>query len=313
MLSVVFNEYGDPAKVLRAEDRPPPAPGPGQIRVKMRLSPIHNHDLWTVRGEYGVKPPLPAIGGSEALGLVDALGAGVEGLAVGQRITTASAVGAWAEYFLVSAKAAVPLPDFVSDEVGCQICAMPLSAVMALDDLGVQPGQWMIQNAATGAVGKTLAMLAKARGVRVINVVRREAAIAELAALGIGDAVSTSDPNWRKAARALTGGAPIVAALDSVGGEESGQLLHLLGEGGQLMTFGAMANQPMIVSPGDLIFKQATINGFWAYKRIARTSGADMRRMIGELVRLAATGELKLTIEKELPARRGRRGGARQR
>jgi NADPH:quinone reductase-like Zn-dependent oxidoreductase len=298
MLSVVFNAYGDPSEVLHAEERPVPVPGPGQIRVKMRLAPIHNHDLWTVRGEYGVKPPLPAVGGSEALGVVDALGPGVEGLSVGQRVTMAGAANAWAEYFLASAKGAVPLPDSVSDEVGCQICAMPLSAVMALDDLGVAPGQWMIQNAATGAVGKTVATLAKARGVRVINVVRREAGIAELAALGIGDAVSTADPQWRKAARVMTGGAPIVAAIDSVGGEESGQLLHLLGEGGQLMTFGAMANQPMIVSPGDLIFKQATIKGFWAYTRAAKTSAAEMRRMIGELVLLAATGALKLPIEK---------------
>ena len=103
---------------------------------------------------------------------------------------------------------------------------MPLSAMMALEELGVQPGQWMIQNAATGAVGKTLAMIAKARGVHVVNVVRRAAGVAELAALGIDNAISTAESGWQKRVKDMTGGAPIVAALDSVGGEESGQLLR---------------------------------------------------------------------------------------
>ena len=97
MRSVIHSTYGEPADVLAAADSPLPEPGPGQVRVRMRLSPIHNHDLWTVRGQYGVKPPLPAIGGSEAMGEVDALGDGVEGFAIGQRVATASVRGAWAE------------------------------------------------------------------------------------------------------------------------------------------------------------------------------------------------------------------------
>jgi NADPH:quinone reductase-like Zn-dependent oxidoreductase len=301
MRCVVYNAFGVPAEVLHLAERPVPEPGPGEIRVRMVLSPIHNHDLWTIRGEYGVKPPLPAIGGTEALGTVDKLGEGVATPALGRRVTASGIAGAWAEYFIVRAAAAVPVPDAIGDEVACQLVAMPLSAMMALEELGVQPGQWMIQNAATGAVGKTLAMIAKARGVHVVNVVRRRDGVAELAALGIENAVSTDEEGWRKRVKAVTGGAPIVAALDSVGGEESGQLLHMLAEGGQLMTFGAMANQPMIVSPGDLIFKQATIKGFWAAKLGTGPRRAEIPRAIGDLVRLAAAGALKLPVEKSFP------------
>ena len=213
-----------------------------------------------------MKPPLPAIGGTEALGVVDKLGEGVTTPAVGQRVTASSIVGAWAEYFIARAAAVVPVPDAISDEVACQLIAMPLSAMMALVDLGVKPGQWMIQNAATGAVGKTLAMIAKAKGIHVVNIVRRREGVAELGKLGIEHVVSTANSGWQKRVEEIIGGAPIVAALNSVGGEESGQLLRMLGQGGLLMTFGALANQPMIVSPGDLIFKQATIRGFWAAK-----------------------------------------------
>jgi len=301
MRCVVYNAFGVPAEVLHLADRPVPAPGPGEIRVRMVLSPVHNHDLWTIRGEYGVKPVLPAIGGTEALGIVDKLGEGLTTPALGQRVTTGSAASTWAEYFLARAATVIPVPDAISDDVACQLTAMPLSAMMALEELGVQPGQWMIQNAATGAVGKTLAMIAKARGVHVVNVVRRREGVAELAALGIDNAVSTAESGWRKRVKEMTGGAPIIAALDSVGGEESGQLLHMLGEGGQLMTFGAMANQPMIISPGDLIFKQATIKGFWAAKLGSGPRRGEIPRAIGDLVHLAATGALKLTIEKAFP------------
>jgi NADPH:quinone reductase len=301
MRCVAYNAFGLPYEVLHVEDRPIPEPGPGEIRVRMMLSPIHNHDLWTIRGEYGIKPPLPAIGGTEAAGVVDKLGEGVSAPALGARVTAGSAVGAWAEYFLARAAVVVPVPGAIGDDAACQLSAMPLSAMMALEELNVRPGQWMIQNAATGAVGKTLAMIAKARGVHVVNVVRRNAGVAELAALGIGNAVSSAETGWQKRVEAMTGGAPIVAALDSVGGEESGQLLRLLGEGGQLMTFGAMANQPMVVDPGDLIFKQTTIKGFWAAKLGSGPRRAEIPRAIGEIVRLAATGELRLTVEKAYP------------
>jgi NADPH2:quinone reductase len=301
MRCVAYNAFGLPYEVLHVADRPIPEPGPGEIRVRMMLSPIHNHDLWTIRGEYGIKPPLPAIGGTEAAGVVDKLGEGVSATALGARVTAGSAVGAWAEYFLARAAVVVPVPGAIGDDAACQLSAMPLSAMMALEELNVRPGQWMIQNAATGAVGKTLAMIAKARGVHVVNVVRRNAGVAELAALGIGNAVSSAEAGWQKRVEAMTGGAPIVAALDSVGGEESGQLLRLLGEGGQLMTFGAMANQPMVVDPGDLIFKQTTIKGFWAAKLGSGPRRAEIPRAIGEIVRLAATGELRLTVEKAYP------------
>src|SRR5690606_25317934 len=102
--------FGEPADVLELGDSPVPQPGPGEVRIKTLLSPIHNHDLWTVRGQYGYKPTLPAIGGSEAVGLVDALGEGVQGVTLGQRVAVAGVHGSWAEYFIAAAPLLVPLP-----------------------------------------------------------------------------------------------------------------------------------------------------------------------------------------------------------
>ena len=74
MRSAVHTVFGDPAEVLQVADMPKPEPAAGFARMRMILSAIHNHDLWTVRGSYGYKPKLPAIGGSEAVGVVDAGG-----------------------------------------------------------------------------------------------------------------------------------------------------------------------------------------------------------------------------------------------
>lgn len=297
MLCAIHHAFGEPADVLVAGDRPMPVPGAGEIRVRMRLSPIHNHDLWTVRGQYGYKPDLPAIGGSEAVGTVDALGPGVTGVTLGQRIAVAGVHETWAEYFLAPAKGFVPLPDTIPDQAAAQLIAMPFSAITLLEFLGVRAGDWVIQNTANGAVGKTLAMLAGARGVRVVNLVRRDEGVAELAGLGIANAISTASDGWKDRVRAVTGGAPIRAAVDSIGGGASGDLMDLLAENGLLVSFGSMGGEPMRISSGDLIFKQTVVKGFWGAKVSAAMPAETRATLIGELMRLVAGGELKLPVE----------------
>lgn len=297
MRSAIHTTFGEPADVLSLGESPVPQPGPGEVRIKTLLSPIHNHDLWTVRGQYGYKPTLPAIGGSEAVGLIDALGEGVQGVALGQRVTVAGVHGSWAEYFTAPAALLVPLPAAIADEAAAQLIAMPLSALMLLEFLEVKSGDWIIQNTANGAVGKTLAMLAATRGVHTVNLVRRDAGVAELAALGIEHAVSTEQPGWQEKVRALIGGASLRAAVDSIGGKASGELLALLGEEGLLVSFGSMTGEPMQIASGDLIFKQARVKGFWGSKVSAALSSDDKRRLIGELLGLVASGKLQLPVQ----------------
>jgi len=297
MRSALHREFGDPAEVLVPGDSPVPEPGPGEVRIRTILAPIHNHDLWTIRGQYGYKPALPAIGGSEGVGVIDALGEGVEGLQVGQRVNAASGRGTWAQYFLASARMAIPLPDAIPDEVAAQLVAMPLSALMLLEFLHVEPGQWIVQNAANGAVGKTLAMLAAARGVHVLSLVRRDAGVEEMAAVGVGDAVSTAQEGWRATAKAILGGGGAHAAVDSVGGQASADLVSLLGEDGVLVSFGSMGGEPMVIPSGDVIFRHLVVKGFWGSKVSRGMAPADKRRLVGELIQRALAGELKLPVD----------------
>ena len=240
---------------------------------------------------------MPAIGGSEAVGFIDALGDRVTGFQLGQRVAVASVHGSWAEYFLAPVAALVPVPDAIPDEAAAQLIAMPFSAVMLLEFLEVKSGDWVAQNTANGAVGKMLAMLAASRGVNVVNLVRRDAGVDELAALGIGNAVSTASDGWQDRVRAITGDAPIRAGVDSIGGAASGALLALLGEGGLLVSFGSMTGEPMQLSSGYLIFKQAVVKGFWASKIRSVIPAETRQRLFGELLQLVASGALKLPVE----------------
>jgi NADPH:quinone reductase-like Zn-dependent oxidoreductase len=298
MRSAFYETFGPPQQVLRMGERDKPVAGPGQVLVRMVLSPIHNHDLATIGGNYGFKPALPAVPGTEAVGVVEALGDGVAHLSVGQRVA-GGAAETWAEYYLADAQRLVPVPDSVSDETACQLVSMPLSAKMLLVDLNIQKGDWIVQNAGNGAVGKLVAQFGPQQGINVVSLVRRDAAVAELAALGIGNVVSTESAGWQERVRAITGGAPIVRAVDSLGGAGSDQVVEVAAQGAELVSFGAMTGAPITLTPAQLLFKGLTVRGFWGAK--PRLAGEVIGRLLGELVAGAAKGELVLPIEAEFP------------
>lgn len=297
MKSAIYEQFGKPADVLHCAEQALPQPGPGEVRVRGLMAAIHNHDLLTVRGVYGDKPPLPAIAGSEGLGIVDAVGEGVSGFAPGQRVAASSVRGTWAEYFVAPASMLIAMPDEIPDELATQLLAMPLSALMLLEFMEVKPGQWVVQNAASGAVGKALAMLGRARGVKVLSLVRSEASAASLHALGITWVLSTDAPDWKAQARALIGDGHVAAAAESVGGKAAADLVELLGERGTLVAFGNMSGEPMEIPAGALIYRQATVKGFWGSKTSREMSRENKLRLVEELLALAGSGQLKLPVE----------------
>jgi NADPH2:quinone reductase len=298
MRALVQPRFGDPAEVLSVQEVPDPQPGPGEVLVRVLLSPIHNHDLWTVRGSYGFKPEMPARAGTEAVGVVEALGEGVDGLTVGQRVATGGSFGAWAELIVAPAAGLVPVPDQVSDEAASQLVSMPFSAIALLDFLEVSEGDWIVQNAANGAVGRLVAQLAAARGVHVLGLVRRTDGVEELREQGIERVVATDDDGWRDRVREIVGDAPIVAGVDSVGGSAAGDVVSLLADDGVLVVFGAMASPTLEISSGDVIFKQVSIKGFWGSKVFAAMSREKRAALMGELVTGIGSGALTLPVEK---------------
>lgn len=301
MRASIYQQFGEPADVLNETEAALPSPGVNQVRIKTLLSPIHNHDLWTVRGTYGHKPDLPAIGGSEAVGIIDAVGDGVKGLTPGQRVVGSPIMGVWAEYFLAPAEILTVVPDAVSDELGAQLASMPFSALLLLEFLQAQAGQWIIQNAAGGAIGKAVSILAREQSMNTISLVRDNDTATALTAQGIEHVVSTASQDWQQQVHELTAGASISYAIDSVGGAATAALTALLGKNGLLVSFGSMSGEPMHIPAADIAFKQITVKGFWQ-KPINQSMTVEKRKsMMAKLIGLAETGKLKLPVDAIYP------------
>lgn len=295
MRSATYNEFGKPSDVLSVNDSPTPEPNNNEVRIKTILSSIHNHDLVTIKGEYGNKPDLPATGGSEAVGTIDALGSDVKGFEKGQRVVVSGVQGTWAEYFIAPADSVIPIPDAIDDEMAAQLIAMPMSALLLIEFLNIEPGQWIIQNAANGAVGESMAMLALERNINTINLVRSKESEQELIDLGITENnVVTDNEDWKDQVQKIVGDAQISGAVDAVGGRSGGDLVSLLGKHGVMAALGGMSGKPLTLNPSDLIFNLAQVKGFWAGDMMQEMSRDNMQRLTKELIERAASGKLKL-------------------
>lgn len=186
------------------------------------------------------------------------------------------------------------MPDAIGDDNACQLLAMPLSALILLDELRVSSGDWIAQNAANGAVGRILLREAAARGINVVNLVRSEETAQHLRAFGARHVVVTQG-RWLDDVREVTGGAPIVRAVDSVAGAQSMLMQRLLAPRGELIIFGGLAGEPMRLDPSLMISNETIVRGFWMTAFMQREENrpriaAAMKRVF----ELAMQGELPL-------------------
>jgi len=221
-------------------------------------------------------------------------------LKVGQRIA-GMVPGAWAEYAVAPAASLAPIPDGIEDGAAAQLLAMPLSAVVLLDELRVKSGDWIVQNAAGGAVGRILSVLAQKAGVNVINVVRRAASIEEVKSYGAKHVVATSEENWADRIREIAGDAPIARIVDSVCDAQSTTLNRLLGRNGEHVVFGALGGSALKIDPGALIFGETIVRGFWMYAWMKRATDEQRTNATMRVFALAMSGELPLPVAGTYP------------
>lgn len=169
MKALLFARYGDPS-VLEIADVPEPHPGPGQVRIAVRTAGVSPGDAAMRSGAWRdrVQLPLPYVVGVEAAGIVDEVGAGVEGVQAGDEVFGLRALGgATATYALLDAWAARP-PTMTWDQAGGAAAAIETS-VRVLNALNLKAGRTLLLDGATGGVGSVLVQIAVARGVRVLG------------------------------------------------------------------------------------------------------------------------------------------------
>jgi NADPH:quinone reductase len=308
MLAARFYQTGNPADVLRIEEIPRPVPGRGEVLVRIEASPVNPSDLQFVQGRYSPAPQLPATPGFEGAGIVEEAGPGMLGrFLLGRRVAAiARAGGDWAEYALVPARQAVPIPASLSLEQAATFFVNPVTAwAMTREVLKVPPGEWLLQSAAASSLGRMIIRLGTHFGIRTINVVRRESQIGELAAAGADHVLkfdaTTDDPDALvQQVRQLSGGG-VRYALDPVGGIVGSTLIRCLSQSGRLLTFGTLSFESLSVPPRELISRAACVEGFalgaWMEQQGLLRKVRLMRR-VGSLIE---TGVLATSISRRIP------------
>lgn len=316
MRAAVFHEFGGP-EVVRVEEVARPEPGPGEVLLEVKAAAMNHLDLWVRRG-LPIETTMPHIGGSDVAGVVAELGAGVSGVAVGDRVVVNPTLfdgrcewclrgeqslcvqfkilgehtqGGFAEYVVVPARNLYPIPDGFPF---ARAAAAPLVFQTAWRGLitrgGVRAGEDVLVTGASGGVGTAAIQIAKRAGARVFAVTTGEN-VERVLALGADvvydrTAVDYSKEVWRE-----TGKRGVDVVFDSVGQATWTQNVRALARGGRLVVYGATTG-PQVELDARLLF--------WKQIRIIGTTMAGVADF-ETVMRLVFRGELSPVIDVELP------------
>lgn len=265
----------------------------------MVCAPVNPADLNMIEGRYGEARPLPDTPGNEGLGEVTAVGPGCDERWVGRRVLVGSE--AWRTQGNWPASDLVAVPPGIDDRRACVLRVNPPTAWCLLHRFSdLQPGDWIAQNAANSAVGRAVIEIAKAKGWRTLNIVRRPEAAGGLRELG-ADAVLVDGEELEDHARAATGGSSPKLGLNAVGGAPATRLAGLLAVGSSLVTYGAMSKEALKIPNGFLIFRDLVFRGFWLTRWLRGADAAERAGIHGEIFRLAAAGAFAPRIAGEFP------------
>ena len=299
MKAIVFDRAGSPAEVLAVREAPTPAPRRGEVLVRMLASPVNPSDIMYVEGRYTLRPALPATPGFEGVGVVEATGGGLLGwLRKGKRVSVVSdRIGTWGEYTVTKARLVVPVPDDLPDEQAATFFVNPATAVaMTRHVLRVPAGEWLLQTAAGGELGKMVIRLGRKYGFKTMNVVRRREQLAELKQLGADAVLVESDGPIAEQVKALTNGAGVKYAIDPVAGPIGSEVIASLGTGGRSLLFGSLSDEAVSLHLRRLISPAVTVQGFWLGDWAKRQSIPTLLRLFRHMRSLMREGVLQTHV-----------------
>ncbi|MEM8549863.1 MAG: 2-enoyl thioester reductase domain-containing protein [Verrucomicrobiota bacterium] len=300
-LAVRYHEVGKPGDVLKLETLPVAAPAAGEALVALRRAVIHPSDMGMIGGTYGRLRELPAVAGREGVGEVVTVGEGVTEVAVGDQVRMPDEPGAWVQAVMTPAADLVKIPAAVPLDMAAQAFVNPTTAVRLLKDFAdLQPGDWVIQNAATSAVGTSVIQYAKHLGLRTLNVVRdmaREPFLKEVGA----DVVVAEDSGYEKQIKEFTGGAKPKLALNSIGGDSVIRLIRAVADGGYVVTFGGMVGDKVRFPTRNLIFNDVRLVGFWMDRWLRVKTASEIQAMLDEVYDLLAKGIISIPVDATYP------------
>lgn len=310
---LMYNEHGDPAKVLHCVDLPaiPSQLKDSEVLIRMLASPVNPADINMIQGVYRLRPKLPAVGGNEGVGEVVQVGKAVTELETGDWVVPAvSCWGTWRMLAVCPATEVMKIPNDISLVSAATLAVNPPSAYrMLVDFVNLQPGDCIIQNGANSGVGQAVIQIAAQMSLDTINIVRagrpdHEQLVAYLKDLGATYVVTDEYLKSKEMVdlvKSLPSGAPRLA-LNCVGGRDFIELLKHVAFRGVAVTYGGMSKQPLYVPAGLLIFNDVKLCGFWNSCWKSENDGSDTaNHMWKYLTDLMQHGHLREPLHQLVP------------
>jgi NADPH:quinone reductase len=295
--------YGEPEDVLEFADRPRPVPGPGQLLVRVLAASANFPDVLLARGGYQVKPPLPFVPGVELCGEVVAAGQDVTGLSPGRRVLGGAALpdGGFAEYALMDAVRAMPVPDGLDDAEAAAFHVTYQTGWFGLHRRArLAAGETLLVHAAAGGVGSGAVQLGKAAGATVIGVTggKEKAAIAR--ELGADVVIDRHEQDFVQVVKEVTAGRGADVVYDPVGGDAYLKSTKCIAFEGRIVIVGFASGVIPSAALNHALVKNYSILGLhWGlYERLEPGAVRDCH---AELTRLTAAGLIKPLVSERLP------------
>ena len=286
---------------LTWKELPTPTPSAGEVLVEIHAASLNFPDLLIVQNKYQMKPALPFVPGSEYAGVVQAIGAGVTHLKVGQPVACLSGTGGFATHTLAPAALCMPLPaGFPMVDAAAFIMIYATSHHALVDRARLKAGETVLILGAAGGVGTSAIQIAKACGARVIAAASSDDKCALCASIGADATINYTSSNLRETVKTLTAGKGPDVIYDPVGGDYSEQAFRSIGWRGRYLVVGFAAG-PIPSLPLNLaLLKGASIVGvFWGdfAKREPKANAA----MMAELAQWYGQGKIKPVIDRTMP------------
>ena len=297
------SELGEPTDVLRLEDAEPPAPGPGQVAVRVEACALNFPDVLLLRGQYQEKPPLPITPGLEVGGVVDEVGDGVDnGLTPGTRVLALPALGGGlAERVVVPARLALPVPDtFPSDEAAALHITYQTSHIALHRRAALQPGETLLVHAGAGGVGSAAIQLGRAAGARVLATAGGPEKVAVCRDLGAEVAIDYRSEDFVELVKEHTDGRGADVIYDPVGGDVFDRSRRCIAWEGRLLVIGFTSGRIPQVQANHVLLKNYSVVGVHWGQYTAREPSL-IASTHAELVRLHGEGAVKPLIGRRVP------------
>jgi NADPH:quinone reductase len=300
--AVRFHEHGGP-EVLRYEDVADPAPGPGQVLLRVLAAGVNYADATRRRGgsSYPRPTPLPFMPGSEVVGTVERLGESVTAVERGATVLAWLGQGGYAEWAVADAADLLPVPPRVEPVEALSLIVQGLSAALILKGSArLRAGESVLIEGAAGGVGVLAVQLAKIYGAgRVIGAASTAAKRELVVNLGADAAVDYTQPDWTTDVKAKNGGRPVDVILEMTGGAVFERSLDCLAPYGRMVAYGNASRQPMTLNVQRLFAQNQTVTGFFLSGFIAgqsRDRHSFVSQLLAELGGYVRDGRLRLRL-----------------